>query len=102
MKGEVDHLIKLKQLRRTIEEGLTKDLAEDHGLVSFVDDSGLRQTAALAFSDTPRLMRSLLAVDTSLRCAYVGWGRNYRARARIYFFVALGMGLRSDEFARSI
>ena len=51
---------------------------------------------------TPRLMRSLLAVDTSLRCAYVGWGRNYRARARIYFFVALGMGLRSDEFARSI
>jgi hypothetical protein len=30
---EVDHLIKLKQLRRTIEEGLTKDLVEDHELV---------------------------------------------------------------------
>jgi hypothetical protein len=30
---EVDHLIRLKQLRRMIEEGLAKDLAEDHGLV---------------------------------------------------------------------
>ena len=50
--SEIGHLIALEQLRKTIEEALTKDLAEDHGPVAGhvqFDTATIRQKASQHF-----------------------------------------------------